>query len=68
MHQWLQAAGFNCQVSTDPTGHFLLAAVTSDIDQPSKPATLIGFDLRTGASLALPVHPALHFRGTQLAW
>jgi hypothetical protein len=67
-HQWLQAAGFNCQVSTDPTGHFLLAAVTSDIDQPSKPATLIGFDLRSGASLTLRVHPALLFRGTQLAW
>lgn len=54
-----------CQVSLDPTGRFLLAAVTSDLSQPS---ALIGFDLHTGASVTLPVHPVLLFQGTQLAW
>jgi hypothetical protein len=57
--------GVTCQVSLDPTGRFLLAAVTSDLGQP---ATLIGFDLHTGASVTLRVHPVLHFQGTQLAW
>jgi len=67
LHQWpVHSRGFACQISTDPTGRFLLAAVASNIQQPS---TLIGFDLRTGASLTLPVdHPALHFQGSQLAW
>jgi hypothetical protein len=67
LHQWpVHSKGFTCQISTDPTGRFLLAAVASNIQQPS---TLIGFDLRTGASATLPVHhPALHFQGSQLAW
>lgn len=66
LRQWSPTTlGFTCELSTDPTGHFLLAAVAPDINRPS---TLIGFDLRTGASLTLPVHPALLFRGTQLAW
>jgi hypothetical protein len=66
LHQWpLHSRGFLCQVSTDPTGRFLLAAVTPDLHQPS---TLIGFDLRTSASVTLPVHPVLLFQGTQLAW
>jgi hypothetical protein len=67
LHLWpLHSQGFACQISIDPTGRFLLAAVASNIQQPS---TLIGFDLRTGASATLPVHhPALHFRGGQLAW
>jgi hypothetical protein len=63
--QWGYSQGFICEVSTDPTGRFLLAAVTPDVNQPS---TLIGLDLRTGASETLPVHPDLPFRGTQLAW
>ena len=68
LHQWpLSSQGSNssCQVSADPTGRFLLAAVTPDLNKPS---TLTGFDLRTGASVTLPVHPALLFQGTQVAW
>ena len=64
LRQWPDQ-GISCQVSLDPTGHFLLAAVTSGLSQPS---TLIGFDLQTGTSVTLPVHPVLHFQGTQLAW
>jgi hypothetical protein len=70
LHQWTMhsspyPAGSLCQISTDPTGRFLLAAATADLHGPS---TLIGFDLSTGASVTLPVHPTLLFRGTQLAW
>ena len=55
----------SCQISTDPTGRFLLVAATADLHGPS---ALIGFDLSTGASVTLPIHPTLLFRGTQLAW
>jgi hypothetical protein len=65
LHQWPMSTQGNCQVSADPTGRFLLAAVTPGLHQPS---TLTGFDLRTGAPITLPVHPALLFRGTQVAW
>jgi hypothetical protein len=70
LHQWTMhsspyPAGSLCQISTDPTGRFLLAAATADLHGPS---ALIGFDLSTGASVTLPVHPTLLFRGTQLAW
>jgi hypothetical protein len=65
LHQWAGPAGFTCQVSTDPTGRFLLAAVTPDVSQPW---TLIGFDLQTNASATVPVHPDLPYQGTQLAW
>jgi hypothetical protein len=70
LHRWPAGAssqGLICQISTDPTGRFLLAAVTADVSQPWT-WTLIGFDLRTNASAAVPVHPDLPFRGTQLAW
>jgi hypothetical protein len=66
LHQWPGfSQGFICQVSTDPTGRFLLAAITSDVNQPW---TLTGFDLRTNGSAPVPVHPHLPFQGTQLAW
>lgn len=66
LHQWPGfAQGFVCQVSTDPTGSFLLAAVTPDVNQPW---TLTGFDLQTNASATVPVQPRLPFQGTQLAW
>jgi hypothetical protein len=66
LHRWLpHSRGLVCQTSADQTGRFLLAAVAPDIRQRS---TLIGFDLRTGASVTLPVHPVLLFRGSQLAW
>jgi hypothetical protein len=67
LHQWTSQSSpdSNCQISTDPTGRYLLAAVTPGIRQP---ATVTGFDLSTGASVTLPVHPTLLFRGTQLAW
>jgi len=65
LHQWPAPAGFTCQASTDPTGRFLLAAVTPDVSQPW---TLIGFDLQTNASATVPVHPDLPYQGTQLAW
>jgi hypothetical protein len=64
LHVW-PISPQNCQISTDPTGRFLLAAATADLHGPS---TLIGFDLLTGASVTLPIHPTLLFRGTQLAW
>ncbi|HEX4659785.1 MAG TPA: hypothetical protein VH307_20550 [Streptosporangiaceae bacterium] len=65
LHQWPGLTGFTCQVSADPTGRFLLAAVTPDVN---KPWTLIGFDLQTNASATVPIHPDLPFQGTQLAW
>ena len=66
LHQWpMSAQGFSCQISADPTGRFLLAAVTPSLQQPS---TLIGFDLRTGASVTLAVQAALLLQGSQLAW
>jgi hypothetical protein len=66
LHQWQGVSqGFVCQVSTDPTGRFLLAAVTPDVQQPY---SLIGFDLRADTSATVPVHPDLPYRGTQLAW
>jgi len=68
LHQWQAVSqGFACQVSTDRTGRFLLAAFTTANQQPWTWA-LIGFDLRTDASASVPVHPDLPFRGTQLAW
>jgi hypothetical protein len=58
--------GFSCQISTDLTGRYLLAAVS--LDNTLRRWTLTGFDLKTGASAKIPVHPDLPFRGTQLAW
>ena len=66
LHQWPAASqGFSCQISADPTGRFLIAAVTSNVQRPS---TLTGFDLRTGRSVTLRIHPALILQGTQIAW
>ena len=66
LHQWPgYYQGFICQISADPTGRYLLAAVTADVSQPS---TLTGFDLHTGAHATLRIHPHLPFRGAQLAW
>lgn len=57
--------GFSCQISTDPTGRYLLAAVRLG---SIKHWTLTGFDLQTGASASVPVRANLPFRGAQLAW
>jgi hypothetical protein len=57
--------GFSCQISTDPTGRYLLAAVRLG---NNKHWTLTGFDLQTGASAIVPVRANLPFRGAQLAW
>lgn len=57
--------GFSCQISTDPTGRYLLAAVRLG---SIKHWTLTGFDLQTGASASVPVRASLPFRGAQLAW
>jgi hypothetical protein len=64
LHQW-PGQGLSCQISLDPTAHFLLAAVTPDVQQGW---TLIGFDLQTGAPVTIPVGAVLPLRGTQLAW
>jgi hypothetical protein len=66
LHRWsLPVQGFNCQISADPAGRFLLAAVAPSIQHSS---TLTGFDLRTGAPVTLPVHPSLILLGSQVAW
>jgi DNA-binding beta-propeller fold protein YncE len=66
LHEWpVRSPNFSCQISADPTGRFLIAAVAPDIQQPS---VLTGFDLRTGASVTLPVHPSLVLLGSQVAW
>jgi hypothetical protein len=57
--------GFSCQISTDPTGRYLLAAVRLG---NKKHWTLTGFDLQTGASATVPVRADLPFLGAQLAW
>jgi len=58
--------GFSCQISTDLTGRYLLAAVS--LGNKLKHWTMTGFDLQTGAFAKIPVHPHLPFRGAQLAW
>jgi hypothetical protein len=59
--------GFSCQISTDPTGRFLLAAVSFDANNDHW--ALIGFDLRTGAFATIPVRANhLPLLGSQLAW
>ena len=59
--------GFSCQISTDPTGRYLLAAVS--LDANSDHWTLTGFDLRTGAFAKVPVRAShLPLLGGQLAW
>lgn len=58
--------GFSCQISTDATGRYLLAAVS--LDTTLKHWTLTGFDLQTGASAKVPIRPNLPFRGSQLSW
>lgn len=57
--------GFSCQISADPTGRYLLAAVSLD---DIKHWTMTGFDLQTGASARVPLQANLPFRGSQLAW
>lgn len=59
--------GFSCQISTDPTGRYLLAGVS--LDANSDHWTLTGFDLHTGAFAKVPVRASyLPLLGTQLAW
>lgn len=66
LHQWPAGAGdADCQISLDPTGRYLLAAVAPDAQSAWK---LIGVDLRTGAPVPIPVQAALPYLGTQLAW
>lgn len=68
LHQWPDQ-GLICQISLDPTGRFLLAAVTPDVPPiPQQAWTLIGLDLRTGRSVTIPFSTTLPLRGTQLAW
>jgi hypothetical protein len=64
LHQW-PAGEADCQISLDPTGRFLLAAVAPDAQSAW---TLTGVDLRTGAPVPIPVKAALPYLGTQLAW
>jgi tetratricopeptide (TPR) repeat protein len=64
LHQW-PGQELNCQISLDPTGRFLLAAVAPNVRQAW---TLIGVDLRTSAPVTIPVRAALPYLGTQLAW
>ncbi len=64
LHQW-PAEEADCQISLDPTGRFLLAAVAPDAQSAW---TLTGVDLRTGAPVPIPVQAALPYLGTQLAW
>jgi hypothetical protein len=66
LHQWpVPSQESSCQISADPAGRFLIAAVTPTLHQPS---TLTGFDLRTGAYVPVPVHPSLSYLGSQVAW
>lgn len=58
--------GFSCQVSTELTGRYLLAAVS--LDNKLDDWTITGFDLQTGASATIPVRPHLPYLGGQLAW
>jgi len=64
LHQW-PGQGLICQISLDPTGRFLLAAVTPSVQDAW---TLIGLDLQTGAPVTIPVRAVLPLQGTQLAW
>ena len=64
LHQW-PGQESSCQISLDPTGRFLLAAVTPSVPQAW---TLTGIDLRTNAVATIPVRTALPYLGTQLAW
>lgn len=64
LHQW-PGQEVNCQISLDPTGRFLLAAVAPNVRLAW---TLIGIDLRTSAPVTIPVRAALPYLGTQLAW
>lgn len=64
LHQW-SAEEVDCQISLDPTGRFLLAAVAPEAQSAW---TLTGVDLRTGAPVRIPVRAALPYLGTQLAW
>jgi hypothetical protein len=64
LHQW-PGQESNCQISLDPTGRFLLAAVAPSVQQAW---TLTGIDLRTNAVVTIPVRAALPYLGTQLAW
>lgn len=59
--------GFSCQISTDPAGRYLLAAVSFDAN--SDHWALTGFDLKTGAFAKIPVRASdLPLLGGQLAW
>jgi len=59
--------GFSCQISTDPTGRYLLAAVSFDAN--SDHWALTGFDLQTGAFAKVPVRASdLPLLGGQLGW
>jgi 6-phosphogluconolactonase (cycloisomerase 2 family) len=63
--------GFSCQISTDPTGRYLLAAVNFDVhfDTITARCALTGFDLKTGAFAKVPVRAIdLPYLGGQLAW
>ncbi len=64
LYQWRGQAP-SCQISLDPTGRFLLAAVAPN---PQQASTLIGFDLRTSTPVTIPVRAALPDPGAQLAW
>jgi hypothetical protein len=59
--------GFSCQISTDLTGRYLLAAVRLGGDNSHW--ALTGFDLQTGAFAKVPVRAShLPLLGGQLAW
>jgi hypothetical protein len=64
LHKWPDQE-LSCQISLDPTGRFLLAAVAPGVQQAW---TLIGVDLRTGVPVTIPVRATLPYSGTQLAW
>lgn len=64
LRQW-PGQGPSCQISLDPTGRFLLAAMTPNVQQAS---TLIGFDLHTGVPVTIPFRAVLPYQGAQLAW
>ena len=59
--------GFSCQISTDPTGRYLIAAV--NFDNNDDHWALTGFDLHTGAFAKIPIRLGhLPLLGSQLAW
>ena len=64
LHQW-PGQELTCQISLDPTGRFLLAAVMPNVRQGW---TLIGVDLRTSAPVTIPIRATLPYLGSQLAW